>query len=69
MKRVKLDSSAIEAVTYDKKERSLIVEFRNGDSYRYFNVPGMAYQALLSADSAGAFWNGVKEHYRYERLD
>jgi hypothetical protein len=69
MRRVTLDSSAIEAVTYDNRERTLIVEFRDGDSYRYRNVPEVIYKELLSAESAGAFWNHAKDHYSYERLD
>jgi hypothetical protein len=38
MKRVRLGSTAIATVTYDEEMRSLDVEFRGGDTYRYFNV-------------------------------
>ena len=55
--RVTLDSSAIEAVTYDETNRTLDIEFRQGHSYRYMHVPGVIYHAL----SAGAFWNAVKD--------
>jgi len=69
VKRIRLQSSAIEAVTYDDRMCTLVVKFREGESYRYFNVPEVVYQELLKADSVGAFWNGVKDYYRYERLD
>jgi hypothetical protein len=45
--RVTLDSSAIEAVKYDEKRRTLDVEFREGHSYRYMHVPEFVYRELL----------------------
>ncbi|MBV9618988.1 MAG: KTSC domain-containing protein [Verrucomicrobia bacterium] len=63
MKRVPLDSTAIAAVTYEEQNRTLDVEFREGETYRYFNVPEFVYQELLKAESAGAFWNSVKDQY------
>lgn len=67
--RVRLDSSAIEAVTYDEAKRTLDVEFREGDSYRYMHVPEFVYRELLNAESAGAFWNSVKGRFEYMKLD
>jgi hypothetical protein len=67
--RVTFDSSAIESVTYDATNRTLDVEFREGHSYRYAQVPEFAYQALLKAKSAGAFWNAVKGRFDYLKLD
>lgn len=67
--RVPLGSSAIEAVTFDETKRTLIVEFRGGDSYLYSGVPRTVYQALLKAESAGGFWNEVKDRFDYVRLD
>jgi hypothetical protein len=67
--RVKLDSSAIEAVRYDEKRRTLDVEFREGQSYRYMHVPEFVYRELLNAESPGALWNAVKGQFEYEKLD
>jgi hypothetical protein len=67
--RVTFDSSAIEAVTYDATNRTLDVEFLEGHSYRYVQVPEFVYQALLKAESAGAFWNAVKGRFDYVKLD
>jgi hypothetical protein len=66
--RVRLDSSAIDAVTYDETNRTLDVEFREGHSYRYIHAPEFVYHALLNAESAGAFWNSVKDQFDYMRL-
>ena len=68
MKRVRLSSSAIAAVTYDETQKTLEVEFREGDTYRYAHVPQFVYQELLRAHSAGTFWNRVKENYEFTRV-
>ena len=69
MRRVKLDSEAIEAVNYNGRKRNLLVEFRGGGKYRYFRVPRTMYLGLLKAESAGAFWNAVKHQFEYEKLE
>jgi KTSC domain len=65
---VKLDSAAIAAVRYDEKRRTLDVEFRDGDVYRYSHVPEFVYRGLLRAESAGAFWNAIKDQFDYKKL-
>jgi hypothetical protein len=67
--RVRLDSSAIEAVRYDEKRWTLDVQFREGHSYSYLRVPEFFYRALLNAESAGAFWNSVKDQFEYVKLN
>ena len=69
MKRVRLGSSAIAAVTYNETQRTLDVEFRGGGKYRYLKVPISVYRALLKAQSAGAFWNEVKDDFDCVQLD
>jgi lysyl-tRNA synthetase class 2 len=69
MKGVRLRSSAIAAVRYDKSKRTLDVEFREGDAYRYLHVPEFVYRELLKAESAGAFWNAIKDQFDYEKLE
>jgi hypothetical protein len=67
--RVTLDSSAIKSVTYNETNQTLDVEFREGHSYRYMHVPEFLYRELLNAESAGAFWNAVKNQFEYVKLD
>jgi KTSC domain len=69
VKRVRLGSAAIEAVKYDEKKRTLDVEFREGDACRYMHVPEFVYRELLKAESAGAFWNAIKDQFDYVKLD
>jgi hypothetical protein len=67
-KKVRLTSAAIAAVRYDERKRTLDVEFRGGDTYRYMNVPEFVYRELLKAESAGAFWNAIRDQFDYEKL-
>ena len=69
MKWTRLGSSAIAAARYDKRRRNLDVEFRAGDAYRYMHVPESVYRELLKSDSAGGFWNQVKDQFNYIKLD
>jgi lysyl-tRNA synthetase class 2 len=69
MKRVRVGSSAIASVSYKEDKRTLDVQFREGDTYRYIHVPKFVYHELLSAESAGAFWNQIKDNYEFTRLD
>jgi hypothetical protein len=69
MKRVQLSSAAIAAVTYDDRQKTLAVEFRDGDIYRYAHVPKFVYEELLRAESAGAFWNYVKKNYEFTSVE
>ena len=69
MRRVRLGSSAITAVKYEAENRTLDIEFREGHSYRYMHVPEFVYRELLNAESAGAFWNAIKDQFEDVKLD
>ena len=69
MRRVRLGSSAITAVKYEAENRTLDIEFREGHSYRYMHVPEFVYRELLNVESAGAFWNAIKDQFEYVKLD
>jgi hypothetical protein len=56
-------------VRYDEKKQALDVEFREGDTYRYMHVPEFVYWELLKAESAGAYWNAIKDQFDYVKLD
>jgi hypothetical protein len=68
-KKVRLSSAAIASVRYDENERTLDVQFREGDAYRYLHVPEFVYRELLKAESAGRFWNAIKDQFDYEKLN
>ena len=69
MKPVRLGSSAIDAIRYDEDRNTLDMEFRGGGRYRYLKVPFSIYRGLSKAESAGAFWNAIKDQFEYVKLD
>jgi hypothetical protein len=68
MRETPVDSSVIALVAYDETNEVLEVRFRNGRTYRYFQVPPAEHAALLDADSIGRYFNEViKPKYRAVR--
>ena len=62
-------SSNIAAVQYDDETRELTVEFQNGASYKYREVPPSVMAGFREAGSVGQyFFAAVKNRYSYERL-
>jgi hypothetical protein len=57
MERIAVESSSVRAVGYDPATFELEIEFLNGRTYRYQQVPIAAYRLLLQAPSIGEFVN------------
>ncbi len=69
MLRRALESSSLASVGYDAERQILEVEFRNGRTYRYLEVPELVHRRLLKAPSMGKFFNEeIRDHYRSERV-
>ena len=69
MRRHAVNSSVILTVGYEARSATLEVKFRNGRLYEYFGVPPEEFQALLSADSVGKYFNEViKPKYQAARV-
>ena len=65
-----VDSSMIDLVGYDEKEKVLEVRFINsGLTYRYFDVPKKEYQGLMKASSKGSYMRGrIIDCYDYAKV-
>ncbi len=65
-----LDSEALIAVHYDADARELRATFRpRGRTYVYRDVPREVYDALLAADSRGAFFNAhIRDAYAFREV-
>lgn len=64
-----VDSSNIASIAYIDGERSLIVMFKTGKYYKYFNVNRSVYESMLTAESVGKFFSAnVRTKYKYEEL-
>ena len=48
MEIIKVESSNVEAIGYDKESETLQVEFKNGGIYQYFDVPQHIFQEFSS---------------------
>ncbi len=57
MNYVPVDSSSLEAVGYDEGTRRLGARFRSGSEYEYDNVPESVFRGILSASSAGKYFD------------
>ena len=66
-----VQSSALAALVYDAARHELRATFRDsGRTYAYQDVPQEVYDALLFADSMGAFFNThIREHFRFRILN
>lgn len=68
MERIFVESSNLSAVAYDERSNTLEVEFRNGATYHYFDVPELVYRELVSASSHGQYFTqNIRGTYRYAR--
>lgn len=62
------DSSNIARYRYDEKAHVLTVEFKNGGTYSYYDVPQAVFDQMKTAASKGQFLaQNVKGVYRYAR--
>ena len=62
-----LDSSHIDATSYDEEQRTLHLRFKTGAVYAYHDVPKGTYEDLLGASSPGAFLRSHLSAFRYSR--
>ena len=62
-------STLLASVAYDRVGSILELEFRDGAIYHYFVVPETIYQALLIAESKGAYFNHrIRNHFSHRRI-
>ena len=63
------DSSNIARYKYDDRMRVLTVEFKNGGTYNYYDVPRVVFDQMNVASSKGGFLaQNIKGAYRYARV-
>ncbi len=67
--RITLDSRTVASAGYDEPSATMEVEFVEGRVYRYFVVPRSVFDALLTADSVGRFFQEhIRDVYPFERI-
>ena len=70
MKYTFVQSSSLDAVGYDKATSTLGARFKDGGEYEYDGVPESVFAGILSAPSAGRFFDQhvKKAGYRYRQV-
>ncbi len=66
---VAVESRAISRIGYDPETKRLLVTFRSGDAYAYFDVPAALFAAFRAAESRGRFFQAhIRDHYEFCRM-
>ncbi len=70
MKYTFVQSSSLDAVGYDKAASKLGARFKDGAEYQYEGVPESVFEGILSASSAGRYFDQhvKKAGYRYKQI-
>jgi nucleoside phosphorylase len=68
--KTSVSSSNIAAIGYDPQRLILEVDFLNGSTYRYYDVPQYHYEGLMNAPSHGRYLDAYikKGGYRYTQI-
>jgi hypothetical protein len=62
------ESSNVARFKYDDTNRVLLVEFKSGGAYQYFDIPEALFEQMRTAASKGKFLaQNIKGKYRYSR--
>jgi len=67
-KKIKLDSTNIANISFDNRTQQLNVKFKEGRTYKFFNVAEKHVNAIQKAKSAGAYFHQqIKGKYIFQR--
>ena len=56
-----IESTMLASCEFNPETKELMVEFKNGKKYYYVEVPAEIYSDLITAKSAGKFFNSIKK--------
>lgn len=63
------ESSSIARFCYKEREQVLIVEFKHGGVYNYYDVPQRVFEQIILAPSKGRFFlEHIREEYDYTQV-
>lgn len=64
------ESGNIDYIGYDHIKHTLMVTFKRGKSYHYFDVPQSMWQRFLTSESKGKFLNAnIKNIFEYKAVE
>jgi len=62
-------SAMLNSAYYDDELKELTIIFSNGKPYVYEDVPIETYRELISAESAGRYFNSIKKDLKVKVLE
>lgn len=66
---ISVDSSVISAIDYSHDYEQLTIEFNNGSTYEYYNVPLSVWEGLKGASSKGRYFNAeILGVYKFSKV-
>ncbi|MFW5872052.1 MAG: KTSC domain-containing protein [bacterium] len=69
MEMISVDSSNLDSVGYDDDSGILVIEFKKGAAYEYYDVPRYVFDELLGAESKGKYANhNIYKIYNQQRI-
>lgn len=64
-----VESSNIKAIGYDSDSAILVIEFKDGSTYEYYDVPQYEYDGFISAESKGKYGHAnIYKRYRQQKI-
>lgn len=64
-----VESSLFTSAAYRSDAQQLYLRFRDGDIYRYFDVPVQMYEEFLAVESKGRYFGRhIRNAFRYEQV-
>lgn len=68
-REVKLESEALEAISYNKRSKVLTVRFTSGNEYRYKDVSPEEVKALRFSPSQGRYFSKMlRNDHKFEKV-
>ncbi len=69
MESVHVDLSSLQEIRYDNDNAIMEIDFKNGSTYQYFDVPRYAFDGLISAESKGQYAAAnIYKLYRQQKI-
>jgi hypothetical protein len=63
------ESTVLHSAAYDDETQELTIRLKSNRTYVYRDVEPYVYDSLVSADSAGRYYNQhIKDHYPYAEI-
>lgn len=70
MREIKLESNVIETVQYDLFGEYMVLKFKNGNVYKYYDISAVLFAGLMTAESHGAYFNKyISKKHHDTRID